>query len=250
MVATQLTIGLDRFPIGVLDHNTPVSDAAVHVRAFLVGDAGTVLKGESDASFKGDGLEGRGLYIAHLTFDSAGRWLALISVQRPGAAATTLSAPFHVLTAATVPTAGQPAIRSHNQTLRDVADASYIDSGSPPDDMHSLSIADAIDQHRPALVVFATPAFCTSAMCGPQVHAVQQLEPAYRDRLVFIHVEIYQDFKPDPSRRRLTPTVLEWRLQTEPWVFLIDAQGIISAAFESTASTDELRLAADRMLGS
>jgi len=123
-----------------------------------------------------------------------------------------------------------------------------IDSGMPPDDMHDLSIAEAIAQHRPALVVFATPAFCTSAMCGPEVHAVQALEPIHRDRLVFIHVEIYQDYRADPAKRHVAPTVQEWRLQSEPWVFLIDGQGIIASAFEGPAASDELRAAVDRML--
>jgi hypothetical protein len=132
--------------------------------------------------------------------------------------------------------------------LADVADASYIDSGNPPDDMHTISIADAIAQHRPALVVFATPAFCESATCGPQVHAVQQLEPAYRDRLTFIHVEIYRDFKPDPSKRQLTRTVVEWNLQTEPWVFLIDSRGAIAAEFEAATAADELKVAVEHLL--
>jgi hypothetical protein len=129
-----------------------------------------------------------------------------------------------------------------------VPDASYIDSGVPPDDMHAISIADAIAQHRPTLVVFATPAFCTSATCGPEVHAVQQLEPAYRDRLTFIHVEVYRDFKPDPAKRQLSQTVLEWRLPPEPRVFLIDRSGVIAAAFEGTAATDELQAAVDQLL--
>jgi hypothetical protein len=129
-----------------------------------------------------------------------------------------------------------------------VPDVSYIDSGVPADDMHVVSIAEAIDQHLRTLVVFATPAFCSSATCGPQVHAVQQLEPAYRDRLTFVHVEIYRDFKPDPARRQFTQTVVEWQLQTEPWVFLIDGNGVIRSAFEGAAATDELKQAADQLL--
>jgi hypothetical protein len=147
-----------------------------------------------------------------------------------------------------VPDVGDPAPRSHNQTLQDVADVSFIDSGVPPDDMHQLSIADAIAQHRPALVVFATPGFCSSATCGPQVRAVKALEPAYSSRLAFIHVEIYRDFKPDPGKRRFTTTVLEWHLQSEPWVFLIDAAGVIRAEFEAATSSDDLQASIDRML--
>jgi hypothetical protein len=248
-VASQLTVGLRRVPIGIVDHNTPVTDAAVHIRAFASAGGSAQLRDEADAPFRGEGLQGGGLYVAQLKLDTVGQWLAQVTVKRPGATAVDLATPFQVLSAATVPAVGQAAPRSKNQTLADVSDPSYIDSGNPPDDMHAISIADAIAQHRPALVVFATPAFCESATCGPQVHAVQLLEPAYRDRLTFIHVEIFRDYKPDPAKRQLTATVVEWRLQTEPWVFLIDARGTIAAEFEAVAGEDELKLAVDRLLG-
>ena len=250
IVASELLPGLQRFPVGILDQNTPVNDATVHVRAFSVAGNTLQLKGESDAPFRGAGLEGRGLYVAHLRFDAAGTWVAEITAQRPNGAQKVIRLPFKVTDQPTVPAPGQPAPKSHNPTARDVPDVSYIDSGQPPDDMHQLSIADAIAQHRPTLVVFATPAFCVSRTCGPQVHAVQQLEPRYRDRLTFIHVEVYQDYKPDPSKRRLTDTFVAWRFQTEPWVFLIDSKGIIRDRFEATADTDELSAAIDQLLAS
>jgi hypothetical protein len=248
VVASQLTVGLDRVPIGIVDHNTLVTDAVVHVRAFAMTGTSRQPTGETAAPFRGEGLEGFGLYVAQLRLDAPGPWLAAVTVQRPGVRPVSVPASFRVLTAATVPAVGQPAPRSNNPIAKDVPDVSYIDSGNPPDDMHSISIAEAIAQHRPTLVVFATPAFCMSNTCGPQVHAVQMLEPAYRDRLTFIHVEIYRDIKPDPSKRQLTLTVAEWDLQTEPWVFLIDARGIISDAFEAGTATDELKQAADQML--
>jgi len=248
VVASELTVGVRRVPIGIVDHNTPVTDATVHVRVFASVGGSAQLKDEADAPFRGEGLQGAGLYIAQLKLDTVGQWVAQVIVQRPGGTAVGLVAPFKVLSVMTVPAIGQAAPRSRNQTLADVPDASYIDSGSPPDDMHAISIADAIAQHRPALVVFATPAFCQSSTCGPQVHAVQQLEPAYRDRVTFIHVEIYRDFKPDPSKRQLTATVVEWNLQTEPWVFLIDAKGAIAAEFEAVAAADELKLAVEHLL--
>ena len=85
-------------------------------------------------------------------------------------------------------------------------------------------------------------------MCGPEVHAVQKLESAYRARVALIHVEIYQNFKPDASKMSLTPTVVEWHLQTEPWVFLVDATGLVRYAFEGPTATDELTGALDDML--
>lgn len=249
LVASELAVGDQRVPVGILERNSPVSDATVHLRAYRQA-ASDPLATEADAPFKGDGLLGKGVYVAPLTFAMPGRWIIEVSARRGGQRAMVSPLSVNVLPRPTVPAVGDPAPATRNLTVRDIADVRDIDSGSPPDDMHDLSIADAIAQKRASLVVFATPAFCTSAMCGPEVHAVQALEPAYRDRLAFIHVEIYQDFRTDPSKRRLTAAVQEWRLQSEPWVFLIDARGIIRAAFEGPAATDELRVAIDRMLAS
>ena len=248
LVATQLVVGTDRFPIGIVDQNTQVADAAVHVRVFSGSGSSAQLKGEADAPYRGEGLEGHGLYVARFRFDVPGAWLAEVSARRPDGSQGTTSLPFAVALGSAVPMVGQAAPRSNSVTAASVPDVSYIDSGQPPDDMHAISIADAIAQHRPTLVVFATPAFCTSATCGPQVHAVQALEPAYRDRLTFIHIEVYRNFKPDPARRQVSPTVLEWNLETEPWVFLIDRQGRIASVFEGAAASDELGQAVDQML--
>jgi hypothetical protein len=249
VVATEIVVGdQQRVPIGITDHNTPVSDATVHVRSFVLNGNTGVFKGESDAPFKGQGLAGGGTYIAHLTFDKAGDWGVEVTASRPDGAHITVRLPMNVIALPVVPGVGQPALATHNPTARDVADVETIDSGRPPDDMHQLSIADAIQQHRPALIVFATPAFCTSNTCGPEVKVVQSLEPAYRDRLAFIHVEIYRDFKPDPSKKQVAQAVVDWRLQSEPWIFLIDSKGIIQARFEGPTATDEVKAALDRLL--
>ena len=248
IVASEVLVGSQRFPVGILDQNTPVNDAIVHVRAFLVNGEVAQLKSESDAPFRGAQLEGKGLYVAQLKFEAAGTWGAEITAQRPDGEHAVIRLPFTVVANATVPAPGQPAPPSHNPTAKDVSDIGTIDSGQPPDDMHQLSVADAIAQHRPTLVAFATPAFCTSATCGPLIHALQSLEPTYRSRLTFIHIEIWRDFKPDPSKRQLRPEVLEWRLQTDPWVFLIDSKGLIRTRFEGVPDADELRAAIDQLL--
>lgn len=247
IVASQVLVGEQRVPVGILDRNTPVNDASVRIRVYRETPSDP-LRSESDAPFKGEGLEGKGVYVAYLKFAAPGQWTAEITAQRPSGARATVRLPVMVTTQSVAPAVGEPAPRSRNLTIRDVPDVGYIDSGRPPNDMHDLSIADAIAQQRPSLVVFATPAFCVSQMCAPQVNAVRSLQPAYRDRLAFIHVEIFVDFRPDPSKMRVNPVVLEWRLPSEPWVFLIDRSGIIGAAFEGPTAAGELRAAIERML--
>lgn len=247
IVATQLLVGEQRIPIGVLVRNTPVNDATVRLRVFR-GSESDPLANAADAPFKGDGLLGKGLYIARVRFGAAGPWQGEVTMRLRSGQQFAQRVPLNVLAAPIVPSPGQAAPRSRNLTRRDVEDVREIDSGNPPDDMHELSIAEAIAQRRPALVVFATPAFCESATCGPQLHAVQQLEPRYRDRLAFIHIEVYVEFRDDPTRKRLNPVVDEWRLRSEPWTFLIDVDGIVRAAFEGATATDELASAVERLL--
>jgi hypothetical protein len=251
IVATELVAGpQQRVPIGITDHNTPVTDATVHVRAFLLQNGNqAVLKGESDAPFKGAGLEGGGVYVAHLDLMPAGDWGVQITASRPNGAHATQQLAFSVISNPVVPGVGQAAIPSKSPTVADHPDVSTIDTGNPPDDMHQVSIAQAMQQHRPTLVIFASPAFCTSRACGPEVKVVQSLEPAYKNRLTFIHIEIYANYKPDPSKRTVAPTVTEWRLQSEPWIFLIDSKGIVQARFEGPTASDELKTAIDQLLG-
>jgi len=247
-IASELVVGQQRVPIGILDHNTPVTDATVHVRSFYVGSGAPVAKGESAAPFKGEGLGGAGIYAAELNFDKPGNWRLDVTASRPNGDHVVLQVPISVLANPIVPGVGQPAPRSNNPTAATVSDVSLIDTGQPPDDMHELSIAQAIADHKPTLVVFASPAFCTSQLCGPEVKVVQSLEPAYEDRVAFIHVEIYTNYKPDPSKRQVAPTVTEWRLQTEPWIFLIDSGGIIRTRIEGAAGADEVKAALDQLL--
>ena len=55
--------------------------------------------------------------------------------------------------------------------------------------------------------------------------------------LRFIHVEIYKDNDPSQGKNRW---VSEWRLPSEPWVFLVGADGRIKGGFEASVSYGEL----------
>jgi hypothetical protein len=92
--------------------------------------------------------------------------------------------------------------------------------------------------------VFATPGYCTSRLCGPELELARKLEPKYQGKADFIHVEIYKD----PIKREVMPTVAEWRLETEPWFFVIDKVGIIRAKFEGPTTIEELDAALQQVV--
>ena len=96
------------------------------------------------------------------------------------------------------------------------------------------------------MVVFATPKFCTSRTCGPVVDVVRAVGRRFLGRGIrFIHVEIYKNNDPSLGRNQW---VKEWRLPTEPWVFLVGADGRIKAKFEGSVSARELEAAVRRLL--
>ena len=86
--------------------------------------------------------------------------------------------------------------------------------------------------------MFATPKYCTSRTCGPVVDVVSAVRRRHAEgRLRFIHVEIYEDNDPAKGENHW---VTEWKLPSEPWVFLVGADGKVRERFEGTVSVREL----------
>jgi hypothetical protein len=151
----------------------------------------------------------------------------------------------NVLAAPRTPVPGTQAPRSHNLIASDVSDLRQIDTSDPPDPrLHQVRIADAIAQGRPQVIVFATPKFCTSRVCGPVVDIVRTLLPTYGARVVFTHQEIWQD----AATHKFFPTITEWNLQSEPWIFVIDGKGVIRARFEGLTTAREIEAALQQLL--
>src|SRR5262249_4627138 len=187
----------------------------------------------------------RGIYVAHLTLPRAGTWgLEISGGPAPGAVeAARLSV--DALAQPQAPFPGTAAPRSRNLIAGDVSDLRLIDSSEPPDPrLHQTRIVDAIRQGRPQLIVFATPKYCTSRVCGPVLDVVRTLIPAWGDRVAFVHKEVWQA----GGVQRLYPTLEEWNFRSEPWVFIVDGDGVIRARFEGITTRRELETALRQML--
>jgi hypothetical protein len=139
---------------------------------------------------------------------------------------------------------GDKAIPSRTPTLASAhGDAASLTTAEPPDlSLLRYSVADSLHAHVPFVLVFATPKFCQSRTCGPVVDVAQAVQRRLAGRGIrFIHVEIYQDNNPAQGFNRW---VKEWRLPTEPWVFLVGRDGRIMQRFEGSVSVAELQAAA------
>jgi hypothetical protein len=119
-------------------------------------------------------------------------------------------------------------------------------SPHPDRELYTHSVAQELAAHRPFVVTFATPKFCSSRTCGPVVDVVSYVRRQLaRDDIGFIHVEVYDHNDPSRGYNRW---MKQWGLQSEPWVFLVGRDGRIKAKFEGSVSTDELRAAIESQL--
>ena len=146
-----------------------------------------------------------------------------------------------------VPNVGAPAPASDTPTLASTGGklAALTTSGAPDERLYRHSVAESLRAKAPFLVTFATPEYCSSRTCGPVVEVVSDVASRYEESGVrFIHVEVFEGNDPAKGYNRW---MREWNLKTEPWTFLVGADGKIAQRFEGTVSTLELEEALENL---
>ncbi len=196
----------------------------------------------------------RGVYQAEdVSFDQPGNWQVEVTADVQGAGTQHLTAAFPVLEEPLLPAPGQKALKTENLTMASTGvppsaiDSRALDGAPIPDpELHRWTIAKALTEHRPIVVVFATPTYCMSQFCGPTTDAVQALAGTYGDKAVFIHVEIWKDYQNSVVNQGAAEWLYPPALQkangdlTEPWIYLIGADGVIQDRWGPLFDTDEL----------
>jgi hypothetical protein len=177
------------------------------------------------------------VYSTDIDFPSDGEWRVAALIKQGDEIAATLLPSATVGEFKGVPQVGQRAPSIHTPTPSDVGgDLSKITTRIPPDTQNRVDYADVLGK-EPIVLLFATPQFCQSRVCGPVVDAAEQVKEQYGDKAAFIHMEIYKDNDPSKGVR---PQVRAFHLPSEPWLFAIDRQGTIRAVIEGAFGVDEL----------
>lgn len=189
-----------------------------------------------------EGADATHVYVARLKLPRAGKYWLLAE---PEGGKTKVQALGNVVVSKEdpPPDVGDPAPASDTLTLASVGgDASAVTTRVPPDtSLLRYSVAGSLAAHVPFVVTFATPKFCSSRTCGPVVDVVEEVQHRLEgEKVRFIHVEVYEDNDPAQGFNRW---MAEWRLPTEPWTFLVGANGKIAERFEGTVSVEELEQA-------
>jgi hypothetical protein len=263
VASSELILGPNRFIFGLFDaENQLVNGAEATLTLFADAQENPTEVG----TFPVDYLEIEfpdpesppdiaGVYRSNLEFDSPGVYGAQINVEGleevPQGLRVFLQVEEPDQTSVQV---GEPAPPSDTPTSDEVDDLAQIDSDEPPNpQLHELSVADAVTSGRPTVVSFATPAFCTSRLCGPMIDVILVVQEEYGDRVNFIQIEPFElDENGEVVSQNGTfvpaETFTEWGLASEPVTFVIDQEGIVAYRFESMTTADELREALDAVL--
>ncbi len=268
VISSEAIVGQNRFLFGILDAagtKTIASPSLAVQVGFTPVPAGSPEPGASGAAgsppapippkpatFIWAIPDERGVYVIDVTFPSAGDWIASFSASGGDVQPGTVGVQFQVSqTGLAIPLGGKaPATKT--PTAATPADIARIATDPSPDpSFYTTSVDEALSEHKPFVLVFATPAFCVSKQCGPtldRIKAVAKGEPG----MLFINVEPYQlqytDGHLQPvldANNQLQPTdaARAWGLLSEPWVFVVDGSGVVRGSFEAVVSDEELTAA-------
>lgn len=222
---------------------------------FLGGDGFTGPTTEAQFNLWPYGI--RGSYSTYANFDRPGRWRLDVQVDNPEGV-DEVHIELDVLDKSPVLALGSAALRSKTKILADHAAIEDITTDYSPDpDLYQITIKTAVENPFPSVIVFATPAFCTSPTCGPQVDTITELKEKHPVLANYIHVEIYDnpaEIQGNLDRAEIFSVVDDWGLTSiedyfnESWTFILDADGLIYDRFEGFATLDELEAALEKVL--
>ncbi|MPZ99004.1 MAG: hypothetical protein GEU80_06620 [Dehalococcoidia bacterium] len=251
----DLGVGRHRVAFVLQDEDGIVRLPVLPVRTWPVDDAlgGATSVAEATARFHEFPLGTRGLYGLTADFDHAGDWALEVQVPRSDGSVAEMRFTFPIPEEPSAPDIGDPVPASEQRTAADVGSLEELTTSSEIDpQLYDTTVAEALEGGKPFVVVFASPAFCTNALCGPQVEVLSELREEYGDRARFVHIDLYEnphEIQGDLSRARRTPVLEEWGIHTDEWTFVVDAEGRVTARFEAFVTREELAAALERTLG-
>ncbi|HSS32523.1 MAG TPA: thioredoxin family protein [Solirubrobacterales bacterium] len=253
--AQSFVVGPNRYPFGVFSTGGEQIDDA-DVALYFARDEDSPVQGPLPAEVSS--LETKPAYhaaassdatsvyvVPKVDFDRPGPWIGIAMLKGAnGLEASRVPSP-DVGHFPRIPKVGDKAPLIHTPTAADVGgDLAKIDTRVPPDQMHAVDFADVAGKN-PVVLVFATPALCQSRVCGPVVDIAQQVADEYKGEADFIHMEVYNDNDPGKGIR---PQLRAFGLESEPWTFLIDADGIVRDRIEGAYGVSELEQAMNKIL--
>jgi hypothetical protein len=186
------------------------------------------------------------VYVTDVNLPKDGEWRVGALIKEGDKTTATLLPSAVVGQFKSIPRVGEKPPPIHTPTEDSVGgDLSKLTTRIPPEKMSQVDFAEALGK-KPIVLLFATPQFCQSRVCGPVVDIASQVQRDYGDKADFIHMEIYNDNDPSKGVR---PQVRAFGLPSEPWLFVIDRKGVIRTEIEGAFNLKELTDAVKAVTG-
>jgi len=241
---STLLVGVNRVSIALLDgRQSPV--AATGVSIDILNPAGQSIGTrplENIAAVYG----GIPVYVGLAHFPTAGQYELVVTGHAAAgpvdghAFVTVASSGPEIAVGAHVPALHQAVLTDPGVTL------SMVDSGVPPDTWHDQTIAGALAAHQPMVLFFGQPGFCPSKTCGPTVAILKQLCTQYCGQFSFQHIET--DFPASVNQVFNNPAFRAFGLPSDPWVYFVNSNGVVTDRFEGPITITQLQGAASGTL--
>ncbi len=196
----------------------------------------------------------RGIYYTNVDFPEAGRYGAQFTTAVGDVAPETLRVTFDVQPSSPEVRVGDKAPSATTPTVASVGgDVTHVSTDPTPEPkFYEKSLDEALQEHEPIALIFATPRFCTSAQCGPTLDRIKPFLARYPS-VTFINVEPYElklvdgGLQPDLDANNglKVKAITDAYTLVEPAVVVIDREGIVRAKFDLIFGDDELTTALD-----
>tara|TARA_B100000029_G_scaffold512724_1_gene610178 strand:- start:4143 stop:5048 length:906 start_codon:yes stop_codon:yes gene_type:complete len=187
----------------------------------------------------------QGLYVSTINFSKEGKWNLLVENKN------NKPYEFQVNKICKSIGIGETAPKSNTRTLNDTPIDKITTDYEPVKDFYKISIDNALLNQKPILILFSSPAFCTSPVCGPQIETMKFIHEKYGDLINIIHVDTYlnvQELKSDFSKRKINPVLKYWGIEEGQWTFLVDSNNLIVSKFENFVSEKEISLYLEKII--
>ena len=252
LASSEKLVGENRLLFVLVDdQNRPIADASLEVEIGffdLCADPATATEVVTPG-FAWGIVGQRAFYVATPELTQPGPWGAAVAVRDPATGVTTgAKLQFTVSEGGFGPRVGDPAPAVETPTLADVGgDVRRISTDPTPEpSFYETSLDDALAAKEPFLLAFITPAFCKSAQCGPTIDVVKDAVKAAPIRVVAVepYQLVYQGGRLQPVLRDANFVPVEaatvYGIPTEPWLFVVGADGTIASSFEAVVGDQEL----------
>lgn len=245
LVPSELIVGPNRFAVGIFDQGGDlVHDADVHLHFYDLTDSSNPgFESEADAHPIRTPDEQVTIFAYEREFLQGGLWGVEVEVNFRDGSQAINGIRFSVASDPASLGPGEKVPRIHTPTSSDVnQDLGLLSSAETPNPaFYQLSLEEAITSGKPTLLLFATPAFCQTRFCGPSYDIFTELEQRYRGEINFIHVEVFTGLPtPEANNWAVAPSMEQFGLESEPWIYLIGKDGTVLYRVEGLFSMDEI----------